>query len=203
MQVLWKGLEAMGAALELLEVATAFQNRTRPDLEPISWAQSFLRPAANTKQAQDFSSIESVTDTSQQADMQQVGSVNGIARCEGSASSSLDNGDSSAQEAVSVRAISLEEAAQRVPGLPSEQLRAALGPELAASAALLIEGAHVIHPTRYLRYLTCEECSDVLNVLSFTCLETGRCADFPCMDDGCWPTALERGHFLQDCAVLS
>lgn len=154
MQVLWNGLEAMNAALELLQVATAFQDRAHPELEPISWAQSFLRPAANAKQAQDFSRTQSMIETSQQAHRQLAGSTDGARMCEDSSSNSNGSAESSSREAVSVRALSLEEAAQRVPGLPSEQLNAALGPELAASAALLIEGAHVIHPTRYLRCLT-------------------------------------------------
>ena len=145
----------MDSALELLQVATAFQSKTNSELEPISWAQSFLRPAAKAKQAQDFSRVHCLTETSQQADMQQAGFADVSTLSKGRSGSSPDNCDSSAHEALSVRAISLKEAAQRVPGLPSEQLQAALGPELAASAALLIEGAHVIHPTRYLRLLTC------------------------------------------------
>ena len=155
LQVLWKGLEAMNAALELLQVATAFQSRTHPELEPISWAQSFLRPAANAKQAQDFSKVQGLTETPQKEHLQHAGSANSARRCADRSSNSNGSAESSSQEAdVSVRALSLEEAARRVPGLPSEQLQAALGPELIDTAALLIEGAHVIHPTRYLRCLS-------------------------------------------------
>ena len=145
----------MDAALELLQVAAAFQSRTQPEAEPISWAQALLRPAANAKQAQDFSRVQRLAEAAQGESLQQASSSQGAGSSGAESGSSYDSVDRNTVEAVSVRALSLDEAAQRVPGLPSGQLRAALGPQLAASAALLIEGAHVLHPTRYLRCTTC------------------------------------------------
>jgi hypothetical protein len=54
---------------------------------------------------------------------------------------------------MSVRALGVEAAAAAVPGLPEQALRAAAEPDYAQSAALLIEGAHVVHPVRYLRWV--------------------------------------------------
>ena len=145
----------MDAALELLQVAAAFQNRTQPQAEPLSWAQSFLRPAANAKQAQDFSRVQRLAEAAQGESLQHASSSQGAGSSVAVSGSSYDSADRNTIEAVSVRALSLDEAAQRVPGLPSGQLRAALGPQLAASAALLIDGAHVLHPTRYIRCTAC------------------------------------------------
>ena len=145
----------MDAALELLQVATAFQKSKHPDWGTISWAQPLLRPAANAKQAQDFSKVQSLAGISQQACLHQAGSEETGKRDGDEGSSSSGGAEARAHGVVSVRALSLEEAAQRVPGLPSEQLGAALGPELAASAALLVDGAHVLQPTLYLRCTVC------------------------------------------------
>lgn len=145
----------MDAALDLLQVATAFQRSKHPDLGTISWAQSLLRPAANAKQAQDFSRVQSLTGAAQQACLHQAGSEKTAREDGDNCSSSSDCAESRTHEAVSVRALSLEEAARRVPGLPSEQLWTTLGPELAASAALLVDGAHVLQPTLYLRCAAC------------------------------------------------
>lgn len=61
-----------------------------------------------------------------------------------------DREDAAARQ-MAIRAIGVEEAVAAVPGLPEEAVAAAAGPDHADSAALLIEGAHVIHPERYLR----------------------------------------------------
>ena len=140
-QILWMGHEAMAAALELLEVAEAFQSSTHPGGEAISWAQPLLRPAANPKQARDFSKLQTA-----QSDSPDVLSEN-IWTAEVDRSRERYRG-------CSIRVLSLEEAAQRVPGLPAGELSATVGPNRQSSAALLVDGAHVIHPTRYLRCST-------------------------------------------------
>ena len=132
------GHDAMAEALELLEVAEAFQNRMHPGGEAISWAQPLLRSAANRKQARDFSKLQTA-----QPDSPDDLSKN-IQTAEIDRSRERSRG-------CSIRVLSLKEAAQRVPGLPAEQLSATVGPNRQLSAALLVDGAHVIHPTRYLR----------------------------------------------------
>lgn len=56
-----------------------------------------------------------------------------------------------ASEGASVRTVGVDAALAAVPGLPEQALRSAVGPDLAGSAALLIQGSHVVHPERYLR----------------------------------------------------
>ena len=142
----------MSAALELLELASAFQKRTQPDAEPISWAQPLLRPAANAKQARDFSKIQTRGGSSLAAQSDSPDVDREKRRKVDTASSGAARAESCMLEAVSVRALGLEEAARMVPGLPEQQLSAELGHQLTSSAALLVEGAYVLHPTRYLRY---------------------------------------------------
>lgn len=50
-----------------------------------------------------------------------------------------------------MRAVGVDDAVAAVPGLPEQALRSAVGGDLAGSAALWIEGSHVVHPSRYLR----------------------------------------------------
>jgi hypothetical protein len=84
LQLLWKGAEAIEAALQLLEIASghlagsAAHTSTKGSSSassdedvslataedevvngPISWPQPLLRPAANPKQARDFSRLRS------------------------------------------------------------------------------------------------------------------------------------------------
>lgn len=139
-QVLWMGHEAMSAALELLEVAEDFHCRHQ-DGNPISWAQNLIRPAANAKQARDFSKLQAAAEAA-------LGSQHSLQLD----SACLEKDEQQGPESISVRALTLDEAGQQVPRLPREQLSAAVGPEHATSAALLVDGAHVIHPTRYLAY---------------------------------------------------
>ena len=151
-QMLWMGHEAMAAALELLEVAEAFESSTHPDGEAISWAQPLLRAAANPKQARDFSKLQTA-----QSDPPDVLSKN-IQTAE------MHRSRERYREC-SIRVLSLEEAAQRVPGLPAGQLSATVGPNRQLSAALLVDGAHVIHPTRYLRCSTLQHPHSSLHAL--------------------------------------
>ncbi len=124
----------------------------------ISWAQPFLRPAADARQAAAFSRLPA----------QIRGIPSSSFKCtntpEDDNSSSGRGDDSSAQidvglrgaegelaQGASVRAIGVDDAAAALPGLPEEALRAAVGRDLESSAALWIEGSHVVHPERYLR----------------------------------------------------
>lgn len=141
----------MSAALELLEVATAFHTRTQPDAEPISWAQPLLRPAANAKQARDFSKIQTTGGLSRAAQPDLADIDREKSRRLDTASSGGARAEGCMLEAVSIRALGLGKAAQMVPGLPEQRLSAELGSQLTPSAALLVEGAYVLHPTRYLR----------------------------------------------------
>ena len=156
LQVLWRGQMAMQEALELLHVAQSFERRTDPGAEPLSWAQPFIRPAANAKQAQDFSKLQLATSEAKKATQEpqaESGQLSeaGEARAAQAGSAGGGAGERGALHECSVTVLSLQEAAQRVPGLPTERLAVLLGPELASSAALLVEGAHVLHPSRYLR----------------------------------------------------
>lgn len=156
MQVLWRGDEAMQAALELLHVAQSFESRAEPGAEPLSWAQALIRPAANAKQARDYAKLRSASAEAAQAarEMQaEAGrcSEAGEARLTQARPASKEAGERDVPHGCSISVLSLQEAAQRVPGLPRKQFSGLLGPEIASSAALLVEGAHVLHPTRYLR----------------------------------------------------
>ena len=156
LQVLWMGQVAMQAALELLHVAQSFERRTNTGAEPLSWAQPFLRPAANAKQARDFSKLRSAAPEAAMA-TQELQAESGRRAEAGEAWSAQARSAGDAREergaplGCSVSVLSLQEAAERVPGLPRERLSGLLGPDLASSAALLVEGAHVVHPSRYLR----------------------------------------------------
>ena len=156
LQVLWMGQVAMQAALELLHVAQTFESRTNPDAEPLSWPQPFLRPAANAKQARDFSKLHSAMLEAAKATQKpqaESGRRSGIIEAPSAQARSAgeERGERGAPSGCSVSVLSLQEAAQKVPGLPRERLSGLLGPDLSSSAALLVEGAHVLHPSRYLR----------------------------------------------------
>ena len=152
--MLWKGQVAMQAALELLHVAQSFESRKNPGAEPLSWPQPFLRPAANAKQARDFSKLHPVSTEAAKATQEpHAESERRSEAGEASSAQARSAGDEREETGCrcSVSVLSLQEAAQRVPGLPRGRLSELLGPELASSAALLVEGAHVLHPSRYLR----------------------------------------------------
>ena len=147
----------MRAALELLHVAQSFESRREPGAEPLSWAQALIRPAANAKQAQDNAKLHSASTGAAQAAQEPQAesewrSGAGEARAAQPGSAGKETGERGAPHVCSVRVLSLQEAAQRVPGLPRKRLSERLGSELVSSAALLVEGAHVLHPSRYLRF---------------------------------------------------
>ena len=155
MQLLWRGNEAMRAALRLLEAA---EKHAEPG-EPISWAQPFMRPAKKQKEAHDFGRLaqhsgpcppdmtDAEASSSQDADRVQ---------------SHLGSSSSAGQPGLhntTIRPVSADEAAAAVPGLRRDALAQAAGPSSRGSAALWIEGSHVVHPRRYLRGLwrACKE----------------------------------------------
>ena len=151
----------MQAALELLHVAQTFESRTNPDAEPLSWAQPLIRPAANAKQARDFAKLRSATLEAAKATQEPQAELGRRAEAgEALWAQARSAGDARDERGslhgCSVSVLSLQAAAQRVPGLPREQLSGLLGPDLASSAALLVEGAHVLHPSRYLRLASFE-----------------------------------------------
>lgn len=146
----------MQAALELLHVAQSFESRASPDAEPLSWAQPLIRPAANAKQARDFAKLQSAAPEAAKATQEpQAESGRRLRAGEALSAQARSAGEErekrGAPHGCSVSVLSIQEAAQRVPGLPRERLSELLGPDLASSAALLVEGAHVLHPSRYLR----------------------------------------------------
>ena len=147
----------MQAALELLHVAQSFESRTNPSAEPLSWAQPFLRPAANAKQARDFAKLRPAMPEAAKATHEPQAesgrrSEAGEASLAQATSAGEEREEGGAPHGCSVSVLSLQEAAQRVPGLPRERLSELLGPDLASSAALLVEGACILHPGRYLRF---------------------------------------------------
>ena len=146
----------------------------------ISWAQPFLRPAADARQAAAFSRLlnqsgcvpsngsptASQPGTSSPADSRPTSSTSDSTKAPAHMGSSHSDSErnsgvcgdlrGSAGEALqgaSVRAVGVDEAAAAVPGLPEEALRAAVGQDRASTAALWIEGSHVVHPERYLRWI--------------------------------------------------
>ena len=146
----------MQAALELLHVAQTFESRANPGAEPLSWAQPLIRPAANAKQARDFSKLQSASTEAAKATQEPQAesgqcSEAGEAPSAQARSAGEERGERGAPSGCSVSVLSLQEAAQKVPGLPGERLAGLLGPDLSSSAALLVEGGHVLHPSRYLR----------------------------------------------------
>lgn len=161
-QLLWRGEEAMEAALQLLRAAQQHADGA----ERISWAQPLLRPAADAKQARAFAkllqpqqppgSIAAGRDdaaaplrSEAQLLVDRVAS-HGMASASGQAAAPHQavSDPCSGRDSVSVRAVSEGEAAAAVPGLREAP---DLGADGERSAALWITGAHVVHPERYLR----------------------------------------------------
>ncbi len=150
LQLLWRGEEAMQAALAALEAAQVHAEAG----QRISWAQPFMRPATKPKEAEDFGKLKRPSAVAPVCP--DVSPEHDRARSHGQASTS--SGQSEARHSsctpaqqTSIRAVSWEEAAAAVPGLISRV--PAWSAEGSGSAALWIEGSHVIHPTRYLEGL--------------------------------------------------
>ena len=148
MQLLWRGSEAMQAALRLLKASEGHAERG----EDISWAQPFMRPAKTPKEARGFGRLA-----------QQAGSDPSDTAGAGASSQEADRVQSHREASSSaaqrefhrttIRPVSVGEAAAAVPGLHRGALTQAAGPGGQRSAALWIEGSHVVHPRRYLRAL--------------------------------------------------
>ena len=162
-QLLWRGEEAMAAALQLLQAA----QQHAAGAERISWAQPLLRPAADAKQARAFAQLlppngssaatgddRAATGGEEAQSLSDRAASHGMASASGRPHAPLPEGAAwSGQGGTAIRAVSKQEAAEAVPGLwDGAPSAAALGPDGERSAALRVEGAHVVHSERYLRY---------------------------------------------------
>ncbi|EIE18262.1 FAD dependent oxidoreductase [Coccomyxa subellipsoidea C-169] len=130
----------------------------------ISWAQPFLRPAADARQAAAFLRLPAQIRGIPSSSFERTNTPEDDNSSSGRGDDAqIDVGmrgaESEVAQGASVRAVGVDAAAAALPGLPEEALRAAVGRDLESSAALWIEGSHVVHPERYLRALwgACEE----------------------------------------------
>ncbi|KAK9842126.1 hypothetical protein WJX84_004137 [Apatococcus fuscideae] len=121
-KVLWKGEEAMQAALQLVAAAEAAASRAGcQDL--FVWRQSMVRLAATAKQSRQFEKA-----CKQLQQQRQAGAVQSIA----------------------ASPITVAEARDLLPGLSSSAFDTADLPE-GSVAGLLIQGGLVLHPSKYIR----------------------------------------------------